>query len=167
MPGELTSRNNSLRGGKGSLYEGGIRIPLLVQWKSKLPPGKTYDHPVISADVVATASAAAGLDLPRDRWMDSVDLVSHLTGRKAELPHGRLSWHMGPRGALRKGDWMIVLEAGRRGSKPRIELFCLDTDIGETENPAGDHPDKLHELLTEWERLDAEMVDPVWTPRKL
>ena len=138
-----------------------------MQWKSKLPPGKTYDHPIISTDVFATASAAAGLDLPRDRWIDSIDLVSHLTGRKAELPHDGLFWRMGPRGALRKGDWKIVREAGRRGGEPKIELFRLVRDVGETENLAGDHPDKLHELLTEWERLDAEMVDPVWTPRKL
>lgn len=164
---ELTSHNGPLRGGKGSLYEGGIRIPFLVQWKGTLPAGRTYDRPVISTDIFATASAAAGLDPPRDRKLDGVDLIPYLTGRTVEVPHDCLFWRMGRRGALRKGGWKIVREAGRGHGEPRVELYDLNSDAGETRDLALERPDKLRELLSHWENLNAEMVEPVWTPRKL
>jgi arylsulfatase B len=167
---ELTSSNRPLRGGKGSLYEGGIRIPFIVQWKGKLPAGKVYAHPVISVDVFTTASAAARMALPKDRKMDGVNLLDYLSGQRSGPPHTCLFWRMGHRGALRKGEWKLVRElprggTPRAGGKPRVELFHLMDDLGETENLATGNPEKLSELLDTWERISSEMADPVWRPR--
>jgi len=83
---ELTSSNLPLRGGKGDMYEGGIRVPFLARWTGNLPAGKEYHHPVISLDVYATAAATAGA-VVNNRSIDGVDLLPYLKGEKAYRPH--------------------------------------------------------------------------------
>ena len=163
---ELTSRNDPLRGGKGSMYEGGIRIPFIVQWKGSLPAGKVYRHPVSSVDVFATASAAAGAFLPDDRTIDGVNLIDYLSGRNPRPPHECLFWRMGRRGALRAGGWKIVLNSVGGPGKAKVELYNLADDLAESSDLAEKHPQKLAELQETWEQLSAQMVDPVWRPQR-
>ncbi len=161
---ELTSSNAPLRGGKGTFYEGGLRVPFLVQWKGTLPAGTVYEHPVSSVDVLPTAAAAAGISLPEDRARDGVDLLPFLSGREAAKPRDTLYWRMGRWGALRHGDWKLVLQRPRGGGAPRAELFNLAEDVGESKDLAEARGDTLRELLERWNRLDAEMAAPVWAP---
>ncbi len=116
---ELTSSNAPLRGGKGDVYEGGIRVPFLAQWKGTLPSGKVYSHPVVSLDVFATAAALAG-DAASDRnASDGRNLVPYLTGANDKPPHDRLFWRMQSKTALRQGDWKLVKKpwlAAKRGT---------------------------------------------------
>jgi len=163
---ETTSRNGPLRGGKGAVYEGGIRMPFLAQWKGRLPGGRVYERPVSTLDVFATASAAAGVSLPNDRRVDGVDLLPYLDGRADGAPHETLYWRMGAVAALRHADWKLVLAEPHEAAKRRLELFDLAHDIGEANNLAARQPEKVTELLAIWERLDREMVPPVWTPGK-
>ena len=87
---ETTASNRPLRGGKGNLYEGGIRIPFVVAGRHFVPAGLTYPQPVIATDIFATSLAAAGIKVPTDRVMDGVNLLPHLRGEAA----GRTARHL-------------------------------------------------------------------------
>ena len=158
---ELTSSNAPLRGEKGWLYEGGIRIPYIVQWKGKLPAGKTYSQPVTSLDLAATFRAAAKASPNRRQKFDGVDLLPYLSGQNNTPPHENLFWRVGDRKALRHGDWKIVRH-GRGANAGNWELYNLADDIDESEDLAKRDDDRLKTLITKWEALNAEMVEPLW-----
>ena len=155
------SINAPLREGKGTMYEGGVRVPFAVRWPAKLPAGTTYDGPVISLDVLATAAAAAGSPLPADHLTDGVDLVPYVRGAGARegVPHETLFWRMGTRHALRHGDWKLVVE---RDAKPA--LYRLSGDAGEKTDLAAKHPEVLKDLQRRYAAWDAEMAQPRWQP---
>jgi arylsulfatase B len=157
---ELTSSNAPLREGKGHLYEGGIRIPFLLQWKGTAPAGKVYDHPVISLDAMPTALAAAGATLPKN--LDGVDLLPYLKGQNNGAPHETLFWRYGQRIALRQGEWKIVSNPGFGRREAPFELYNLSTDIGETHDLAKEQAKVFTKLKTELDRLNGEMVPALW-----
>src|SRR6185369_9768928 len=102
------SVNTPLHGSKGDTWEGGIRVPFLVQWKGKLPAGKKYDQPVIQLDIHATALAAAEVTPKPDLKLDGVNLLPFLAGQNAAAPHDALYWRFGEQMAIRSGDWKLV-----------------------------------------------------------
>jgi len=89
--GELICINGPLRDGKGSVYDGEIRVTFVVSWSAKLPQGTTCTHPVISLNVVATALTAAGVAMPTDCIYDSINLIPYLNGENTNPPHDYLS----------------------------------------------------------------------------
>lgn len=157
---ELTSSNAPLRGGKGTVYEGGVRVPFLMQWKGKIPAGIEYRKPVVSLDIFSTACAAAGIESTGER--DGVDLFPFVKGENDTAPHPSLFWRTGDRKALRSGDWKIT---SHRDSE--WELFDLEHDLGESTDLARDpaHAARLRKLATQWNELNKEMIDPIWRPR--
>ncbi len=159
---ELTSSNEPLRGGKGQLFEGGIRVPFLIQWKDHLPEGKVYRNPVISLDAMPTALAAAGAkeSIPND--LDGVNLLPYLTGKKTNTPHEFLFWRYGDNIAIRKGDWKLVRQRVRWGEEGEFMLFNLAGDIGETTDLLDENPEVVRELKTELDRIDDRMAEPLW-----
>jgi arylsulfatase B len=157
---ELTSSNAPLRGGKGDVYEGGLRVPFLVRWPGTIPAGQTYDEPVLSLDVFATAAALAGRPLPREQ-VDGVNLVPYLTGRSPDRPHSEIFWRTGNRTAVRVGDWKLVRNPPR-GSTGAWELYDLAHDIGEAKNLIDRHPQRAEELQAIWQRYNATMAEPAW-----
>jgi arylsulfatase A-like enzyme len=166
-----TSSNGPLRGVKSQTWEGGIRIPFMIQWKGHLPAGKVDDRPVIQLDILPTALAAAGVAAPPEWKLDGVNLLPYLRGEKTGAPHDVLYWRFGQQIALRKGDWKLVkaplndAEArvrGGKGSTVGAQLYNLRQDIGETENLAAKFPEKLQELSAMWEKMNREMVAPQW-----
>ena len=156
---ELTSSNKPLRGEKGTMYEGGIRVPFLLKWPGQIPAGVTDDRPVISLDISATALTAAGARVPADA--DGVDLMPYLQGHRSKRPHETLYWRAGRKAALRHGDWKLVRNPGR-GQPADWQLFDLRHDLAETQNLAATQPERLAELVERWEAINAEMMDPVW-----
>jgi len=136
----------------------GIRVPFFIQWKRRLPAGKTYDQPVIALDIFPTAVAAAGGTMPADRPIDGVNLLPYLEGKKPGPPHDALFWRMGPRHAVRKGTWKLVQMAAQPA------LYDLAADIGETTDLAADKPDILKDLADTYAAWDAQMAKPLWAP---
>ncbi|MBN1672346.1 MAG: sulfatase [Kiritimatiellae bacterium] len=170
-----------LRGCKGMLYEGGIREPLVVRWPGRVKPGTTCDVPVISIDFYPTFLELAGVPQPETQVLDGTSLVPLLTGRADRLAREALFWHFPcylqglpggfkadahkppwrttPCGAVRKGRWKLI-EYFEDGA---LELYDLETDIGEKQNLAAQMPDKtaeLHEWMKTWRRqLNAPVPD--------
>ncbi|WP_182866189.1 sulfatase-like hydrolase/transferase [Rhodopirellula sp. JC639] len=150
---ELTSSNAPLRGGKGSLYEGGIRVPMVWSFPGRLPAGVSEPRPVISLDIAATALDLAGL--PADDQADGISLFRWIDNPIA-TSHQHVFWRMpGGKQALRSGDWKIV-----RPKKGRpIELYHLKIDPSEERDLASSQTEKLRELINRWQAFDAQMAD--------
>ncbi len=152
---ELTSSNLPLRGGKGSYYEGGVRIPFIIQWKDGLPSAQVYDQPIISLDLFSTIAAAANRPVAKDH-IDGVNLLPFLRGERTADPHEYLFWSFRDHLALRNGNWKIV----RHGSEGEVELFNLNDDIDESENLAHQYPAKTQALMATWTTLNQAMIRP-------
>jgi len=159
---ELTSSNLPLRGSKGQMYEGAIRVPFMMQWKGEIPSGQVYDRPVSSFDIFATAAAnSAGVTAPEQ--VEGVDLIPYLTGKNDGTPHETLFWRQGGKTALRHGDWKLV-RMGKRmvAGKANWELYDLSKDISEENNLAAAEPERLSELVEIWEKQNSEMSEPLF-----
>jgi arylsulfatase B len=145
---ELTSRNDPFSGGKGSLLEGGIRVPFLVSWPARLPAGKVEDRPVSALDVLPTALAAAGAPVPDG--LDGVELT-----RRVERP---LFWRLGRQSAVRKGSWKLV----RLQANEPFRLYHLGNDPAESRDLAVAEKDIAQDLsrtLGDWEK---SLASPLW-----
>ncbi|HYR58728.1 MAG TPA: sulfatase-like hydrolase/transferase [Chthoniobacteraceae bacterium] len=168
-----TSGNGPLRGFKAQTWEGGIRIPWMVQWKGHIPAGKVDDRPVIQLDILPTALAAAGVPAQPEWKLDGVNLLPFVTGEKSGAPHESLYWRFGQQIAIRKGDWKLVkapgggVEPGERGgvaTTQGAQLYNVTKDIGEKTNLADAEPEKFKELAAAWDEWNKDNVPPKWGP---
>jgi arylsulfatase A-like enzyme len=143
---------------KGTLYEGGVRVPFLISWPAKLPQGVDYAEPVSSVDILATTLAAAGIPMPTDKKYDSVNLTPHLTKEVTTAPHQQLLWHTGkPSFAIREGKWKLI-----RLGQAAPELYDLDADIGESKDLASEHAEVTARLAAALEAWSRELIAPVF-----
>lgn len=147
------SLNTPFHGDKGTSFEGGIRVPYLVQWKDHLPAGKDYDRPVSSLDILPTALAAAKVVPPSDAALDGVDLFPFLTGKETSDPHEALFWCWRAEQAIRSGNWKLV--RGRENKTWR--LIDLSTDLREEHDLSAQYPEKAKELLERFEKWTAQL----------
>ena len=169
------SLNVPLRGVKGEVREGGIRVPFFVQWKGRLPAGKVYEQPVIQLDIHPTVLAATGVKAPDAVPLDGVNLLPHLTGKKAEAPHEVLFWRFSfpPKQAerwkwaVRQGDWKLLtdIDANRMKSDQPVrygnrKLVNLATDLGEEKDLSKQHPEKVKALEEAWKKWNAKLATP-------
>ncbi len=163
--GHSTARfqpNGPLRGSKRDLYEGGIRVPLIVRWPGKVPAGQTTDHISYFGDLMATCAELAQVDTPSG--IDSISLLPVITGVTAhQAQHKYLYWEFyecGGKQAVRQGKWKAVRMPMFTG---QTELYDLDTDLGEAHDLAAEQPDvvsRLEVLMNE-----AHVPHPNWKPR--
>ena len=168
----ITSGNGPLKGYKAQTSEGGIRVPFSMQWKGKIPAGKTEDRPVIQLDVLPTSLAAAGVEVDPAWKLDGVNLLPYLNGEKTEPPHEVLFWRFGEQLAVRKGDWKLVKSSadgnarngGGKATPEGAKLYNLKEDIGEKNDLAATHPEKVKELAALWSEWNSGLVDPKWGP---
>ncbi len=143
--------NAPLRDGKGSLFEGGIRVPFVASWPGRWPSGAAYPAPVISLDIAATALGLAGV--APEQPLDGVDLDPFLRGEVSGAPHEALFWRNGFEYAVRGPEWKLVLH---ENEPPR--LYRPDEDPGETRDRSALRPEpaqRLAALWTEWNRANA------------
>lgn len=159
--GRVTS-NWPLRSGKGSAYEGGVRVPFIVRWPGATAPGAVEGTPVISADLFPTILDITGARSPRP--VDGQSLVSTLRG-EGPLDREPLYWHYPhyhpggatPYGAVRAGRYKLI----EFYEDMRVELYDLDVDVGEVVNLADSLPEqtaRLRDLLHDWrDEVGAQM----------
>jgi arylsulfatase A-like enzyme len=152
-----TSGNGPLRGTKGQVWEGGVRVPMLLRWPGRLPAGATVRAPIASIDLAATILAAAGVKADQ---LDGQDLVPFLSGASTTLPRSELCWRFGPQRAIRQGNWKLVAIDGRVP-----QLFDLERDVGERRDLAAAEPATVERLLAAWQAWDAQNRAPRW-PRR-
>lgn len=126
-----------LRGLKGSVYEGGIRVPMIARWPGHIEAGTSNDHISAFQDYLPTFVELAGGEVPEG--LDGVSFVSTLEGRDDEQrQHAYLFWeHQQRRHAIRMGRWKAV----RNKLEQPVQLFDLESDLGEKVNIAGEHPE--------------------------
>jgi len=171
VPREAPTCNLPLRAGKGWLYEGGIREPMIIKWPSVVKPGGVCSEPVTSTDFYPTMLQMAGLPLKPEQHVDGVSLLPLLKG-KGKLKREAIYWHYPhyhgsgnrPSGAVRAGDYKLI----EWYEDSSVELYNLRNDIGEKHDLAGRMPEKAAELrsmLQTWRnRMKAKM--PVSGPRE-
>lgn len=175
QPEPLATTMKPLRDQKGSLYEGGIRVPLIVKWPGKALKGAICDEMVHSFDLFSTFIDIGGGTLPQQQAIDGVSLVPLVIGEKSTLERDALHWHFptcqwtrSPAGAIRKGDYKLI-EHYTDGS---LELYNLEQDIGETVNLIYKEPEIARELLDELQNwrssvaAEVPIANPEYDPLK-
>lgn len=162
--GAVGSSNSPLRGGKGSLWEGGMRVPFMMQWPAEIPGGQVVGDPVIALDLLPTFLAAANGSVPAEVKTDGVDLLPLLKGETSDAPHDILFWRtsglVAEHSAVRKGDWKLHRVDGVGGGTSR--LFNLVTDPAEATSVLGANPAKYAELLADLTEWESEITVPMW-----
>lgn len=135
-----------LRDGKGTTYEGGVRVPCIMRWPGKIPAGISSDEMVTEMDLMPTIARLAGTSEPKDRIIDGKDIWPLMTGVKSAVsPHDTLFFYRGNRlQAMRSGKWKFVLP---QDGKP-AELYDLHADISESKDLSAQYP-KLVEHFSE------------------
>lgn len=175
-----------LRQKKGHLYEGGIRVPGLLQWPGRVPPGGQSAVPISGVDLLPTCCALAGVPLPRDRALDGANWAPLLEGQPVRRKRP-LFWEFhysrtAPKVAIRSGPWKLLaatpdaafpptgslsaaqVQAMKDAPLGEVELYHLERDLGEKHNLAAQLPERVAELRRELESLRRDVLRdaPSW-----
>ncbi len=137
-----------LRGLKGSLYEGGIRVPFLARWPGKIKAGSSSDLPCVFYDVLPTLCELTGVGVPKD--IDGISFLPTLLGKDGQKKHEFLYWEFpgyGGQQAVRMGNWKGIRVNLNKGETP-IQLYDLAGDIGEKQDLAAQHPEIVKRIAT-------------------
>jgi arylsulfatase A len=140
--------NGVLSGFKGSLWEGGHRVPAVAYWPDRIKAGTITDETVLGMDLFATMVSIAGAKLPAGLKLDGVDILPVLT-ESGKMPERMLFWRYRKEKAVRKGPWKLLVQGDK------VRLFNLEEDLGEKENLADRKPDMVKQLedeLSAWEQ---------------
>ena len=152
--------NTPLRGRKGTVWEGGVRVPCAMRWPGVIAEGAVLDAPAISLDLTPTFCALAGAST-EGASLDGLDLTPLLGGLESSLPARSLFWRKtGSAGpvAVRRGRWKLVWN--EREAPP--ELYDLASDLSESTDLAASQPELTAELVEEVNAWEAELVEPLW-----
>lgn len=169
--GNHGGKADPLREGKGSTFEGGMRVPFVIWAPGRVAPGTSSDELVSTLDLFPSFAALAGSEIPAGHRMDGLDLSATLTGDSPSKRDEFLYYTAG--GAIdgiRQGDWKLLLKGnsiwGKERNQPGPMLFHITEDISESKNLAAEHPQKVAELTARLKELDAEIAAnarPVWS----
>ena len=149
----IYANNAPLRGSKYTLYEGGIRVPLIISYPKEFKVGQTSDNLISSMDILPTICKVVGIDAPSK--LDGKDISKLLKGTDSSIGHEFLIWDNGRQTAVRQGKWKLRtanLKAKKNSDYEMVSmqygdyLYDLNTDIGEEVNLAEKYPEKLAEL---------------------
>lgn len=152
--------NSPFKGGKFTNFEGGIRVPFMMQWKGRLPAGMTYEKPVSALDIFATTAALAELQLPNDRPFDGVNLWPYLldSSYQNQVPHPALYWRSEYHKAIRKDEWKLIQD----DLAEQTVLYNMRTDKEEQHNVASKHPALVQELQADFKEWEKQLINTNW-----
>jgi arylsulfatase A-like enzyme len=177
--GDHAGTTGPLREGKGTTFDGGVRVPFLARWPGRIPAGHVCREPLMTIDVLPTVARLLDAPLPAHP-LDGRDVWPLLAGaRGARSPHASyvFYYHAGALEGLRSGRWKLHVPHGYRtmrgrapgtggipgrydyGARIELALFDLESDVGEARDVAAEHPDVVAALLAEVERWRAELGD--------
>ncbi len=161
----LYGSTGELRGRKGDLYDGGIRVPAIVRWPGRVAPGRVTDTPAIGYDLLPTLAAIAGVPVPSDRAIDGESLTAVLEGRTFERRHP-LYWEFddshGFHFALRDGRWKLLADR----TLGRVQLYDLAADRFEVIDRAAEEPALVKRLLAHLRERHADVVNDPLRPKQ-
>ncbi len=161
----LGANNGELKGKKGTLWEGGTRVPWAMRWPEKIKPGTVITDPIVSLDILPTVIEMSGNKVSADWKLDGRSFLPLMTGEKKALSERALHWRKGgSKGmiSVRLGNWKLIQDDRGKGGKP--ELYDLSKDIGETRDLASEHPQMVARLLEKMNAWERQMKDPLWGP---
>ena len=162
--GKDSTSNYPLRGHKGELLEGGIRVPWAMAWPGVIESGSVIDTPVITMDILPTVFEAAGEPVDPDWELDGDSLLPLFGASRKPFPKRTLYWRRhgieGPI-ALQDGPWKLL---ARNTPDKKPELYNLASDIGESMNVAEQNPKVLKRLLAKMNAWESQLVTPLWGP---
>jgi arylsulfatase A-like enzyme len=156
------SDNGPLRGSKGDLFEGGIRVPFAIRWKGVLPEGNSYKKPVSSLDIMATIVARTDVKINKERPLDGVDLIPYLTGEKKGAPHDYLFWRKWKKNAMAVRHENFKLVSNKNQKKRAPELFDLSSDLGEILHLKSEESKITEDLQKKWNQWNRGLKDQVF-----
>jgi arylsulfatase A-like enzyme len=150
--------NKPYRGWKATYFDGGTHVPFFMRWPAGVPKGATYPAMVSHFDIFATAAAAAGASLPKDRTIDGANLLPFVRGEATGRPHEQLFWRGGDYRAVRAGDWKLQV------TKNPLQdwLYNVGTDPGERTNLAAREPARVAELKAMLAAFNQQQAKPLW-----
>ncbi len=140
----ILGQRAGLNGCKGTFWEGGIRVPYIISWPKGLEQGVTYTPMVSTMDLYPTLCSAARVRIPDNTHLDGVDLLPYLNSQSSAEPHETLFWYANRMGAVRKGEWKLLIEENKH------YLFNIESDMGETKDVAKQNPKVTHDLMAEF-----------------
>jgi arylsulfatase A-like enzyme len=172
QPGVVTD-NGKFRAGKGTLYEGGVRVAAFATWDGKIKAGTTITEPLHAVDLYPTLLNLTGAMGEQKLQLDGKDAWATIAEGKSS-PHAEILINTTPNnGAIRAGDWKLVVNRGKddpdnpvpKKGKEQLELFNLRDDLHEKTNLAGKHPERVTDLRARLEEYAKQAVPPKARPR--
>ncbi len=151
-----------LHGGAPTLYDGGLRVPMMIKWPDKIKPGTRYTKPVSLMDITPTVIVATDAARPAGKKFDGVDLLPYVEGKKKTRPHETLVWLRRPAAAIRYRDWKLIVDSENAQS----QLFDLAADPAERNDLSKKRSDMIGEMRAQLEIDRSIATDPRWLSRE-
>ncbi len=150
--------NFPYKGGKLTMFEGGVNIPFIMKWKGHIPEGLVYDKPVSSMDIYKTTADIAECPLPNDRVFDGVNLIPYLNGQNKNIPHEAFYWRADHIHAMRKGDYKYLLSTRDNWA----EVYKISEDKYEEFDLNKEQPEIIKLLQKDFDEWQKGLMDPLW-----